>query len=432
MIHQPRHFHRVPAIARHLEVAKQGCVGYGALSEPCADAFHRIFHAFPLLALNGIVENGQLLRGFLRHQVNCPDADGPYLPAPLIPFFEHPEAGGGDLVGQLRPYRQLALILAAIEVIAPDIHLDALGAEFVDAESVTHVLGEFQHDPEYLFVIIEVCRAGDAVTDRFYRGYEILLHDPRLVVAAGVGPQGETVHAEQPFEEQRVSVSHVAYGVDAAGGERLRGGGSAVDHLGTMQRPHLFFEASPGDLRDSVGLLHVAAQLGEYLIKGNTYADGQAEFLPDALSDLLGYLHRGALCPAPGDVEPALVHTKGFHLVGEAFVDGAGQLAVLEVLIVLGRYHDQIPAQLPGFPVDHPGLHAGLLGEVGFGEDDAVPVFGGTADGDRFAFQTGVKHHLNGCVKGIKVAVQDRSFAAHIGSPPEFIRTFANFFSKPY
>lgn len=298
------------------------------LAEPGTDALHSVLHAFPFLAADGIIEHGQLLRVFLWDEIYRSDADGAHLLAPLIPLLEHPESGCGDLIGELRPHGQLALVLVAVEVVAPDVHLDALRREFMDAEPVTYVLGEFQHDPEHFIVIIEVCRAGDAVADRLDRGHEILLHDPRLIVAVGVGPQGETVDAEQPLEKERVGVRHIADGVDAVSGELLRGGGSAVDHFGAVQRPHLFLEASLGDLRDGVRLLHVAAQLGEDLIKGNADADGQPKFLPDALADLFSDLHRGALSPAPGDVKPALIHAEGFHLVGVALVDGVGQLAV--------------------------------------------------------------------------------------------------------
>ena len=125
LIHQPRHLDAVPSVARHLEVTEQSRVGNGALAEPGTDAFHGVFYAFPFLTADGIIEHGQLLRVFLWDEVYCSHADGAHLLAPLISLLEHPEAGSRDFIGKLCPHRQLSLILVAVEVIAPDVDLDA-------------------------------------------------------------------------------------------------------------------------------------------------------------------------------------------------------------------------------------------------------------------------------------------------------------------
>ena len=43
--------------------------------------------------------------------------------------------------------------------------------------------------------------------------------------------------------------------------------------------------------------------------------------------------------------------TEWLDLVGVAMVDGLGQLGILQVLVVLGWYDDQVFAQLPCFPI---------------------------------------------------------------------------------
>lgn len=95
-----------------------------------------------------------------------------------------------------------------------------------------------------------------------------------------------------------------------------------------MQGPHLFLEFRFCDFSYSVRLLHIRSQLGEDLIKGNAYADGQSELFFRALSDLFSDFHWGALHAAASDIQPTLIHTERFHLIRVTLVDGTGQLAV--------------------------------------------------------------------------------------------------------
>ena len=111
--------------------------------------------------MDGIVEHGQPLRVFLRDEVYRPDAYGAHLLAPLIPLLNTRNPAAAISLGTASS-RAACIGTGSREVVAPT-DPDTLRGEFVDAEPVAHVLGEFQHDPEHLIVIVEVGRAGDAV-----------------------------------------------------------------------------------------------------------------------------------------------------------------------------------------------------------------------------------------------------------------------------
>ena len=53
---------------------------------------------------------------------------------------------------------------------------------------MAYVLGELQHYAEDFIFILKVSDTGNAVAYGFDRGYEVFVHDPRLVLSVGIGP----------------------------------------------------------------------------------------------------------------------------------------------------------------------------------------------------------------------------------------------------
>ena len=114
------------------------------------------------------------------------------------------------------------------------------------------------------------------------------------------------------------------------------------------------------------------------------------------MSDALAVPNRQA---GVGKVNPRLVQPEGFHAVGILLVYPAHALAETDVERVVRRHADQVRALLPRLPDGLSGLHAGLPGQLVFGEHDAVTFlyaaahrYGAMADGRRVqAFDAGVK-----------------------------------------
>lgn len=97
--------------------------------------------------------------------------------------------------------------------------------------------------------------------------------------------------------------------------------------------------------------------------------------------------------------------TEWLDLVGVAMVDGLGQLGILQVLVVLGWYDDQVFAQLPCFPINHPGFDTCLLGKIRLGKHDAMAIFRGTTHSNGLSLKGWIEHHLDRGIEGIQIAV---------------------------
>ena len=154
------------------------------------------------------------------------------------------------------------------------------------------------------------------------------------------------------------------------------GGGSptAVDHFTAMQRPYLLFEGVTTDLCDGIWFLHVTSEFGEDFVVRHANADGQTQLLPAGLADLFCDLHAVAVQRTAGYIKPTFIHSKRLHEVGVSLVDSLGHLRILQILIVMGRYYDQILAKLPSFPVHHSCLDTCFLGKIRLGEDDTMAI----------------------------------------------------------
>lgn len=79
----------------------------------------------------------------------------------------------------------------------------------------------------------------------------------------------------------RRGVGDVTDGIDSEVRQFPAGGSADIDHIAGRQRPDLLPEVIFRDHGDGVRLLHIAAQLGEYLVERYPDAHRQAQFLLD-------------------------------------------------------------------------------------------------------------------------------------------------------
>ena len=142
-----------------------------------------------------------------------------------------------------------------------------------------------------------------------------------------------------------------------------------------------------GQTGDGVGLFHVGAQLGEGLIEGDAHRDGNAKLpldaLPQGMGDGLAVAEEGGTA---GDVEEAFVTAHGLYPIGIGVVDGPRRRRVAEVFAVMRRDGDEIAALGACLDDGLAGGDAEGLGDIVFGEDDAVAGFLAAADGHGVAF----------------------------------------------
>ena len=74
------------------------------------------------------------------------------------------------------------------QVISSDGNLDTLGAEIMDLQPMTYILGKFQQNFMDFLLVFQVCGTGDAVTNGFYRAYKIPVHNTGVIRAIGISP----------------------------------------------------------------------------------------------------------------------------------------------------------------------------------------------------------------------------------------------------
>ena len=73
--------------------------------------------------------------------------------------------------------------------------------QLMEPEAMADVLGKFQHYLPDLFLVHQVCGAGDAVADGFDWRNELLMHDPRGVQTVRIGAESEAVDSQEPPKE---------------------------------------------------------------------------------------------------------------------------------------------------------------------------------------------------------------------------------------
>ena len=110
-------------------------------------------------------------------------------------------------------------------------------------KAVTDILRKSKNDLPHLFFVFKVGNTGNAVTDRFDRGNEILMHHPGMVSAIGISPQRKSVHAKKPLQKHRVTSGNISDRADTIPRKFRRGGWAAVNHIAAWEWPHFFSES---------------------------------------------------------------------------------------------------------------------------------------------------------------------------------------------
>lgn len=201
----------------------------------------------------------------------------------------------------------------------------------------------------------------------------------------------------------------LAYRVDARGVQLALRGGPYVEQVAHRGLPYDLAVVLPRYHRDGIGLLVVAAELGEDLVPRHPDRHADAELGDHALAYLAGYLGGGEPEAPAGarDVEPSLVGSEGLYAVGVIVVDLPGSPRHVHVEPVVRGHDDEAGACLPRLPQRHRGLDAGALGYEVLREHDAVARLLVAADDHGLAAQLGPCLALDLRVAAVYVAVQD-------------------------
>ena len=237
-------------------------------------------------------------------------------------------------------------------------------------------------------VALQVPRGGGAVADGLDRRDGIIGGDPGAVLPVGKLPEHHADLAQERVEKLQAGLRKLADGVYPVPAQLAGGGRTDVEQVGDRQRPHHGAVILPCDEGGGVGLLIVAAQLGEDLVEGYPHRSGKAQLPPNPGADVVrDGLARSEEPGAAAHVQPALVQPEGLHAVGIGDIDVPDRRGELQVAVVAGRDDHEVPAPLAGLPDGLPGLHAAPLGLLGLGQDNAVPRRGIAADRHRPAAQ---------------------------------------------
>ena len=169
-----------------------------------------------------------------------------------------------------------------------------------------------------------------------------------------------------------------------------------------MRRPR-----SGRDNALAVGLVHVAGDLCQQLVRGDAGGCGEAGLLENALADLEG--DGGGIEGKMGDIEVGFVEGERLDGLGECGEDFADALGLAPVNIETGGDDDELRALPERKERGHCGPDAKGARLVGAGREDPAPV-PGPADADGLAPKLGIIPLLDGRVKAIHVEVDD--FAA--------------------
>ena len=261
--------------------------------------------------------------------------------------------------------------------------------QLMETKPVAHILAQLQQNPVDFLRRLQIRGAGDPVADGFHRADEVLMHDAGMVKAVGILPELYPIDPQDTPEKFRGAFCKVANGMDSIACQPGFCRPAHIEEFPGSQRPDLFTEILSPDLRDRIGLFHIRTQLCKHFAERDADADSEPQFLLCGLPDFSGNIFGVSVYAGAGHIQPALIHAKWLHQIGVSVVDLMNQLGIFEVLIVLGRDDDQSGTELPRLPADHAGLDTGLLRQLGLCQHDAMPVFRGTADSNRFSRRDG-------------------------------------------
>ena len=239
--------------------------------------------------------------------------------------------------------------------------------------------------------------------------------DRRHIPAIGEHMQ-DAPHFPQPtLQKLHWALCQVSDGADPHGPELPAGGRADVQQVLHRQRVDNSLVVICLNSGDGVRLPVVAAQLCCDLVVGDPDAGRDAQLRFDAIADLLGDGHRGAVqAHAPRHVQPALVQTEWLHLIGVILIDLPGIAADPDVFRHIRRQDHQIRADLSGLPDGHARFDPSWLCHIVGSQDNSVPLLLAAADGNRLSPEFRMPLDFHRCVKGVHIAMQNM---AHFYTP---------------
>ena len=222
------------------------------------------------------------------------------------------------------------------------------------------------------------------------------------------------------MEEVGAGLGQCSNGIDAVPAQLPGGGRAHIQQVAHRQGPHQLPVVLPGNDRGGIWLPIVAAQLGKDLVEGDSHRHRQAQLSldppPQGVRDLLPISEQAG---AATHVQPALVQSKGLHLVGVLEVELPHLMGELQIAIIPGRHYYQTRTAAPGLPDSLPGGHAKGFGLIALGQDDAMAQGGIPAHRHRLPPQSGVVQALRAGIKVVQIAVQNHSL--HRIAPRTFV-----------
>ena len=231
---------------------------------------------------------------------------------------------------------------------------------------------------------MQVADAGDAAANAFGRRVQPVGGDRGVVQPVGALPQRYAAGTQPAVYRALGQGGQLADGVNAAACQNPGSCPADADDILHRQRPDDIPEVLLGHKGDSVRLFEIASQLGKGFIEADADRDSQPRFLPDGPPDLLGdLLPRAEQQAGAADVKPAFVDAKGLDQVGIAAVNGAHLPGEFHVFAVVRRHDCERWALLPRLPDGFAGRDAVLLGQLVFGQHDAVALRRVAADSYR-------------------------------------------------
>ena len=184
-----------------------------------------------------------------------------------------------------------------------------------------------------------------------------------------------------------------------------------IQQVGDRQWPDDVLKILRGNQGGGVGLLIVAAQLGENLIEGHAHGDGQAQLsahlAPDAVGQ--GYTVPAEQMESACHVQPALINAKGLHQISKPFIQGVDSLGHSPIFVMVGGQQHQVRAFLPGLPDGFRRLDPKSLGPLVFCQDNAVAALGIAAHRHRLILEFWVFEQFHRSVKAVTITVKDHT-----------------------
>lgn len=257
------------------------------------------------------------------------------------------------------------------------------------------------------FSLMRLRRKVTPLPTGFDRLFLVVQGDRIVVDAVGVLPHHRALLAEEGDEERLFTGGDVADREDAGLTQLLAGRLADAEELARRQRPQKLAEVFPRDLGGGVGLLVLAAHLGKGLVEGNAGRKRHSQLFPDCAADGVSDLPSAAEQLLAGrDVEPRLIDAERLDHVGKALIDFVDQTAVIAVFFHVRTHEHQLGTFFLRLPDGLRRYHSVLLGQLIFGQNDAVTAVGIAADGHGLVLEVRTLKQLYRSVEAVHVTVQ--------------------------